>query len=127
MRFFDSTVALLASQILSLLAAFAINLAISRTLGDTGKGLVTMLVYVPSVLFSISHLGMGAAMQYFVSRNDGSPRAHLVQCACIPSTDQRARYWRILYRLQFLETARQQFAAEHDGGGPDCRTVNDRL
>jgi O-antigen/teichoic acid export membrane protein len=84
LRFFDSTVALLVSQILSLLAAFAINLAISRTLGDTGKGLVTMLVYVPSVLFSISHLGMGAALQYFVSRNEGSPRAHLSNALLFP-------------------------------------------
>jgi O-antigen/teichoic acid export membrane protein len=84
LRFFDSTVALLVSQILSLLAAFAINLAISRTLGDTGKGLVTLLVYIPSVLFSISHLGMGAASQYFISRNDGSPRAHLSNALVFP-------------------------------------------
>jgi O-antigen/teichoic acid export membrane protein len=84
LRFFDSTVALLASHMLSLLAAFAASLAVSRTLGDTGKGLVTMLVYVPSVLFSISHLGMGAATQYFISRNDGSPRAHLSNALIFP-------------------------------------------
>jgi O-antigen/teichoic acid export membrane protein len=83
-RFFDSTIALMASQILSLIAAFSINLAVSRTLGETGKGLVTLLVYVPSVLFSISHLGMGAAMQYFVSRNDGSLRAHLSNALLFP-------------------------------------------
>ncbi|GEM_PF-2137878 len=84
MRFFDSTVVLLASHILSLLASFVINLAVSRTLGDTGKGLVTMLVYVPSVLFSISHLGMGTSTQYFVNRNDGSPRAHLSNVLLFP-------------------------------------------
>lgn len=84
LRFFDSAVALFVSQILSLVAAFAINLAVSRTLGDTGKGLVTLLVYVPSVLYSISHLGMGGATQYFISRKDGSPRAHFSNVLMFP-------------------------------------------
>ncbi len=85
MRFFDSTVVLLFSQILTLLAAFVINLAVSRTLGDTGKGLVTLLIYIPSILFAVSHLGMGVATQYFISRKEGSPRSHLSNAVIFPT------------------------------------------
>lgn len=84
MRFFDSTFVILSTNVLSLLAAFVANILISRTLGDTGKGLVAMFLYLPTVMFAVSNLGMGFTAQYFISRNEGDPRSHLTNILLFP-------------------------------------------
>lgn len=76
-RFFDSAVNVLATQITALVTVFLINLLISRTLGEEGKGLVALCLYIPEVLFGLSNLALGISTQYFVSRREGDPRVYL--------------------------------------------------
>jgi O-antigen/teichoic acid export membrane protein len=84
LRFFDSAFIILATNVLSLIAALVSNILISRALGDTGKGLIAMFLYLPSVLFAVSNLGMGFTAQYFISRDDGAPHAHLTNILFFP-------------------------------------------
>ncbi|MGB5106329.1 MAG: oligosaccharide flippase family protein [Candidatus Zixiibacteriota bacterium] len=73
-RFFDSTVAILATQFFCLLAIFFLNLLISRHFGEAGKGYVSLVVYLAEVLFSIANLSLGFTAQYFVSKRLATPR-----------------------------------------------------
>ncbi len=74
MRFFDSTIAILATQILGLISVFFVNLLISRHFGEAGKGYVSLIVYLAEVLFSISNLALGFTAQYYVSKGLAAPR-----------------------------------------------------
>ena len=74
MRFFDSTVAILATQILGLVSVFFLNLLISRHFGEAGKGYVSLIVYLAEVIYAVSNLALGFTGQYFVSKRLATPR-----------------------------------------------------
>lgn len=74
MRFFDSTVAILATQILGLVSIFFLNLLISRHFGEAGKGYVSLIVYLAEVIYAVSNLALGFTGQYFVSKRLATPR-----------------------------------------------------
>ena len=74
LRFFDSTVAILATQILGLVSVFFLNLLISRHFGEAGKGYVSLIVYLAEVIYAVSNLALGFTGQYFVSKRLATPR-----------------------------------------------------
>lgn len=74
MRFFDSTMLILGTQGLALLAVFAINVLISRAFGEAGKGAVALLINSAEVMVIFAHLALGTSSQYFVGKQLASPR-----------------------------------------------------
>lgn len=68
MRFFDSTIAILATQILGLASVFFLNLLVARHFGEAGKGYISLLIYLAELLFAVSNLALGFTAQYFVSK-----------------------------------------------------------
>lgn len=73
-RFFDSTIAILSTQILGLISVFFVNLLISRHFGEAGKGYVSLLIFLAEVLYAISNLALGFSGQYFAGKKLAPPR-----------------------------------------------------
>lgn len=74
MRFFDSTIIILGSQGLALLAVLVINVLISRAFGEAGKGAVALLINSAEVMVIFAHLALGTSSQYFVGKQLAAPR-----------------------------------------------------
>ncbi len=68
MRFFDSTIAILLTQAIGLVAVFLVNLIISRVFGTEGKGAIALLMNTAEVLYAVANLALGTSAQYFVSK-----------------------------------------------------------
>ncbi len=68
MRFFDSTIAILATQIFGLVSVFLLNLLIARNFGEAGKGYISLLIYLAELLYAISNLALGFTSQYFIGK-----------------------------------------------------------
>lgn len=84
MRLLHSSISVFVTQIVLQGAAFIPSVLISRRFGDDGKGLVTLLLYVPTVLYAVSSLGLSSAAQYFIGRKEGSQQAHLSNVLGLP-------------------------------------------
>ncbi len=74
MRFFDSTIAILATQIFGLVSVFFLNLLIARNFGEAGKGYISLLIYLAELLYAISNLALGFTSQYFIGKRLAPPR-----------------------------------------------------
>lgn len=51
-----------------LLASLATNVLLARVLGPEGRGVYTLVLLVPTIVFVIANLGVGAANVYYVGR-----------------------------------------------------------
>lgn len=74
MRFFDSTIAILATQIFGLVSVFFLNLLIARNFGEAGKGYISLLIYLAELLYALSNLALGFTGQYFIGKRLAPPR-----------------------------------------------------
>ncbi len=74
MRFFDSTIAILATQIFGLVSVFFLNLLIARNFGEAGKGYISLVIYLSELLYAISNLALGFTGQYFIGKRLAPPR-----------------------------------------------------
>jgi O-antigen/teichoic acid export membrane protein len=84
LRLLHSSISVFITQVVLQGAAFIPSVLISRRFGDDGKGLVTLLLYVPTVLYAVSSLGLSSAAQYFIGRKEGSRQAHLGNVLGLP-------------------------------------------
>lgn len=74
LRFFESTIAIIATQILGLVSVFFLNLLIARHFGEAGKGYISLLIYLAEVLYAFSNLALGFTGQYFIGKRLAPPR-----------------------------------------------------
>ena len=74
LRFFESTIAIIATQILGLVSVFFLNLLIARNFGEAGKGYISLLIYLAEILYAFSNLALGFTGQYFISKGLAPPR-----------------------------------------------------
>lgn len=74
LRFFESTIAIIATQILGLVSVFFLNLLIARHFGEAGKGYISLLIYLAEILYAFSNLALGFTGQYFISKRLAPPR-----------------------------------------------------
>lgn len=59
-------------QGVALVGLFGINIIVARTLGPAGKGALSLVTYVPSVLFAVSNFGLYFSNSYFWGRKNES-------------------------------------------------------
>lgn len=71
-------------QVFAQVTAFVASVLVARQFGQEGKGLMTLLLYIPTVLYAFSHMGLAVAGQFLLSRREGSAREHLTSVLLFP-------------------------------------------
>lgn len=74
-RYIKDTALTFITQLLSGIFAFLIGVIIARTLGPSGKGVVSLLVYFSLILSLLLSFGLNTANAYFIGRNNSRTKA----------------------------------------------------
>ena len=67
-KFIKNTTITFATRILNLLLGTGASVIIARVLGPSGKGIYSLVLLLPAMIFMFSHLGIGAATVYYVAQ-----------------------------------------------------------